>query len=65
MVENIVSTLVRWSDSGAVWRVVARGPRTLTVSMCSCDGLEEMQRVSTDDPEVIAWIGAHESSGDG
>lgn len=56
VVMDVVGDLIRWEESGALWRVVARTPGSLTISMCSCDGLEEMQRVRVEDPETIAWV---------
>ncbi|MCE4267570.1 hypothetical protein [Rhodococcus globerulus] len=62
--ENAVETLSRWSDSGAMWRVLRRTPTSITVSMCRCDGGEEMERLTSTDPELLAWIGKRQTSND-
>lgn len=60
--ENAVETLSRWTDSGAMWRVLYRTPTSITVSMCRCDGGEEMERLTSTDPELLAWIGDRQIS---
>lgn len=57
MADNLIGELTRWSDSGAVWRVVYRTSDRAVVALFSCDGGEEMQRMSTVDPAVLRWIG--------
>jgi len=47
--------LQRWVDSGAHVRVVGRRGERLTVSMVTCDGGEEMDRVVSADPRLAAW----------
>ncbi|MGG7104758.1 hypothetical protein [Rhodococcus sp. 24CO] len=59
---NAVETLSRWTDAGAMWRVLDRTPTSITVSMCRCDGDEEMERLTTTDPELLAWIGDRQTS---
>jgi hypothetical protein len=57
-----VATLERWEGSGAVWRVVSRSAAGVTVALCRCDGGEEVGRLSSDDPELIAFLGDRLSS---
>lgn len=59
---NAVETLSRWTDTGAMWRVLDRTPTSITVSMRRCDGDEEMERLTTTDPELLAWIGDRQTS---
>ncbi|WP_109473502.1 hypothetical protein [Ornithinimicrobium cavernae] len=56
-------TLERWEEFGGVWRVVAADDRAATVSMCRCDGGEEVQRLTTEDPDLVAWLVEHPESG--
>ena len=56
--QNPVETLTRWEDHGAVWRVVARTPSRVTVALCRCDGGEEVDRLVSDDPDLLAFVGA-------
>lgn len=43
--------------------MVASDERAATVSMCRCDGGEEMQRLTTSDPDLMAWLSKHPESG--
>lgn len=57
--------LLRWETSGGVWRV--RGRRLgaqLDIALCRCDGGEEMDRLTTDDPAVLTYVGQRETSED-
>jgi hypothetical protein len=57
-----VATLVRWRDSGAVWRLLGRRNAEVTVGLYSCDGGEEMGRLRSSDPRLLSWVEEH---GDG
>ncbi|MBG0564523.1 hypothetical protein [Actinoplanes aureus] len=51
-----VSVLQRWSDSGGTWRVIARGPATVTVALLTCTG-EEVERVGlAAGPELLEYL---------
>jgi hypothetical protein len=49
--------LQRWQDSGAVWEVIARTSDSVTVGLLRCDGGEEVDRFTSDDPRLIAFVG--------
>jgi hypothetical protein len=57
-----VELLRRWEDFGAVWRVVARTPREVTVVLCRCDGGEEVSRITSSSPELLGWLAGRSSS---
>jgi hypothetical protein len=57
-----VETLRRWERSGAIWEVVSRTPSGLTISLLSCSGGEEVERLTSDDPDLRAYVGARSSS---
>jgi hypothetical protein len=57
-----VAALQRWEASGAVWRVASRKPEGVTVALCRCDGGEEVERFSSDAPELIAFLDGRLSS---
>lgn len=57
-----VAELQRWQDSGAVWQVLSRNSRGLTVALLRCDGGEEVDRFTTDDPRVAEFIADRFSS---
>ena len=54
--------LQRWQDSGAVWEVISRSGRGVTVTLLRCDGGEEVDRFTSDDPRLLAFIGDRRSS---
>ena len=49
--------LQRWQDSGAVWEVISRRGGGVTVTLLRCDGGEEVDRFTSDDPRLLAFIG--------
>jgi hypothetical protein len=51
-----VTELKRWVDAGATWEVVARTRRGVTVALLRCDGGEEVDRFTSDDPRLIAFV---------
>lgn len=55
--ENLVDRLERWTLFGAVWRVASRSAGTVTISFCRCDDGEEVDRLTSDDPNLIEWLG--------
>jgi hypothetical protein len=57
-----VAEIQRWQDSGAVWEVISRSSATVTVALLRCDGGEEMDRFTSDDPRLLAFIGDRRSS---
>ena len=62
--EDPVAVLRRWEDSGAVWRVLARDADGLTITLLTCDGGEEVGRVRSGDPDLLAFVGDHAGSDD-
>jgi hypothetical protein len=57
-----VAELQRWQDAGAVWEVVSRKGRSVTVALLRCDGGEEVDRFASDDPRLLDFIGDRLSS---
>ncbi|WP_150242898.1 hypothetical protein [Nocardiopsis quinghaiensis] len=60
--QDPVEVLVRWEDHGAVWRVVERTPSGVTVALCRCDGGEEVERLVSDDPALLAFVDGRHTS---
>jgi hypothetical protein len=54
--------LRRWEDAGGVWRVLGRSAGGLTVALCTCTGGEEVDRLSSDDPRLAAYVGERDGS---
>jgi hypothetical protein len=57
-----VAELQRWQDSGAVWEVISRKGAMVTIGLLRCDGGEEVDRFTSDDPHLLAFIGDRMSS---
>jgi hypothetical protein len=53
---ELVERLQRWQEFGAVWQLVARSSGTVTISFCRCDGGEEVERLTSDDPVLLDWL---------
>ena len=51
-----LETLQRWEEFGAVWEVVHRTAGQVTLSLRRCDGGEEVSRLVSDDPAVLALV---------
>jgi hypothetical protein len=59
-----IERLERWQQFGAVWRVVAQRSGTVTISLCRCDGGEEVGQIVAHDAQLLAWLGDRTSSED-
>jgi hypothetical protein len=57
-----VEVLRRWEEAGAIWRVVSRSPSGLQIALMTCDGGAEVHRLTSDDPELIAFVGDRPTS---
>ncbi|GAA1144768.1 hypothetical protein [Ornithinicoccus hortensis] len=57
-----LAALDRWSAFGGVWRVLASDGDVATVSLCRCDGGEEVERLVVRDPRALAHLATHPSS---
>ena len=60
--EDPVDMLQRWEDAGAIWRVVSRDDQHIEVALLTCTGGEEVDRVHSTDPELLAFVGDRWSS---
>ena len=54
--DDPVETLRRWEEFGAVWQVVHRTTDQATISLCRCDGGEEVSRLVSGDPRLLAFL---------
>jgi hypothetical protein len=55
--EDPVAVLERWSDSGAVYRVLELTDEHAVVQMCTCYG-EPVDRLESDDKRLIEYLRA-------
>jgi uncharacterized protein len=62
LIDGPVLKLLRWEDSGAVWRVVSRTDSEVVVSLLTCTAGEEIERVRSADPALRAYLGDRLSS---
>ena len=53
---DYVAELTRWVDAGATWRVVAQTRSGVTIALLRCDGGEEVDRFTSTDPRVLAYV---------
>lgn len=54
--------LRRWEDLGGTWRVVSRREGVLVLSLCRCDGGEEVDRLASRAHDLAAHVGARDAS---
>lgn len=59
---EVVENLRRWTDAGALWRVVRRSGDEVEISMCTCTGDEEVDRITSREPAVRDYVGERWSS---
>ena len=62
MAERAIDVLRRWEDSGGVWRVLSRMPAGLVVSLRTCTAGEEVDRLVSADPDLLAHVGGRQAS---
>ncbi len=60
--DDPVETLRRWEAFGATWEVVHSTPEQVTVSLCRCDGGEEVERLVSRDPALVEYAASRASS---
>jgi hypothetical protein len=49
--------LLRWEDSGGGWRVAAVGNGSVTLSLVTCDGGEEMAVLTSTESALLDHVG--------
>jgi hypothetical protein len=58
--QTTIAELEDWERNGAVWRAVELMDDHAVVDLCACTG-ERMERVESDDPDLIAFVRARQS----
>jgi hypothetical protein len=53
---DYVAELTRWQECGATWQVVAQTRQGVTVALMRCDGGEEVDRFTSSDPRLLAFV---------
>ncbi|MFT4200803.1 hypothetical protein [Gordonia sp. (in: high G+C Gram-positive bacteria)] len=59
---DAVDALQRWSDAGAVWRVLERRDDALVIGLYRCDGGEEVDRIVSTDPALRTFVDDRDDS---
>jgi hypothetical protein len=59
--DSPLDRLMRWEDFGGHWRIDARTAKRLEIALLTCDGGEVTDRIETDEPAVIAYVGDRRS----
>jgi hypothetical protein len=54
-----IAELEDWERNGAVWRAIELDRGRVVIDMCSCTG-ERMDRVASEDPELIEYARMHD-----
>ncbi|GAY15592.1 hypothetical protein [Mycobacterium sp. shizuoka-1] len=62
MRDDPVAQLKRWEDAGAHWAVLDRHAHSVTVALYRCDGGEEVDRFSSADPALLAYVRERDTS---
>ena len=57
--DDPVEMLRRWTEFGAAWEVVQRTPEQAVVALLRCDGGEEVGRLVSQDPLLLAYLDRH------
>ncbi|HET9872474.1 MAG TPA: hypothetical protein VFP89_07760 [Propionibacteriaceae bacterium] len=53
-----MNRLQRWTDFGGTWQVVSQNQDAVTISLCRCDGGEEVERLTSANPNLLALVAA-------
>lgn len=51
-----VEKLRRWEQFGGTWRPLTLSATEATLSLCRCDGGEEVERFTSGDPALLAFV---------
>lgn len=52
-----VEVLRRWENAGGTWEVLSRTSGILTIRLCTCTGGEEVDRLSSSEASLTAYVG--------
>jgi uncharacterized cupin superfamily protein len=62
--EPPVEVMSRWESSGGHWRVLSRSDGSVVLGLFSCDGGEEMHRLTAVSAELDAFLAGRTRSND-
>lgn len=55
-VADAAAALHRWVQAGGTWQLLVHTPTRAVIALCTCSGDEEVERISTEDPAVLARL---------
>lgn len=55
--------LLRWENAGGTWEVTDRGTGTATVALLRCDGGEQADGFTSEDPVLLSFLDEQDSHG--
>jgi len=64
MVSADLEQLQRWVRAGGTWQALSRGSGTAEGALLTCSGGEEMARLRSTDPELVAYVDGRASGGE-
>lgn len=62
---DLIEALHRWEAAGGTWRVAGRTSGSITVALLRCDGGEEVDRLSSQDPQSVQALAGRTGSDEG
>jgi len=62
MSDTDLDTLRRWEAAGGAWYVASSADDHVTISLCRCDGGEEVDRLTSRDRTLLEYVAARPSS---
>lgn len=63
-VDDGLGRLRRWEVFGGHWRIRSQTPTQLEIALLTCSGGEDVDRMLTTDPAVLAYVGSRISDQD-
>ena len=57
-----LDALRRWESAGGSWYVASSTEDAVTVSMCRCDGGEQVERLVSRDKDLLDYVATRPSS---
>ena len=59
-----LDALRRWETGGATWQVLAREAGAVDIALLTCDAGEQVGRLRSDQPDVLAYVAGRSRSDD-
>ncbi|MBK6762989.1 MAG: hypothetical protein IPG68_06825 [Micrococcales bacterium] len=63
MASRDLEEFLRWERAGGICEVLARGQGYVVVALLTCTGREEMARLRSGEPDLLAHLGCGSAEG--